>query len=258
MDATALPQEVPEANLMRSQTRRVDELPSYLVPDTELGMGASLGNSRCWITTKGTGDIESVFSTYLGQKVLGALCVRYRCVGHPLQLPFQEDGGRFAPYGASQPERMIQIYRQAPGQFEIHPAFQRHTYKLPGSIQVEETVFVPSVTTPMQVHEHLEMGSPVCYQVVRLQSRAAHPVHLSVNGYAQLQGATPADLSASYDPGLGQGGLVARNQSHPDWVRLFGVSGLQVRVARFETGFDDRQVYETTNVTQLPKFGPKR
>lgn len=251
MDATALPQKVPEANRVLSQTRGVDELPSYVVPDSELGMGASLGNSRCWITTKGTGDIESVFSTYLGRRVLGTLCVRYRGVGHPLQLPFKEDGGRSVPVDVRAGERLMQIYRQAPGHFEIHPAFQRHTYALPGSIHVEETVFVPVVTTPMQVHEHLEMGSPVLYQVIRLQSRAAHPVRLSVHGYAQLQGATPADVSASYDPSLGQGGLVARNQSHPDWVRLFGVSGLQVRVARFETGFDDRQVYETTNVSPL-------
>ena len=59
-------------------------------------------------------------------------------------------------------------------------------------------------------------------------------------------------LHATYDAGLGQGALVARNQSHPDWVRIFGVSGLQVRVARWATGFDYRQLYETTNVSQVP------
>src|SRR5262249_14126984 len=89
------------------------------------------------------------------------------------------------------------------------------------------------------------------YQVIRLRSRASRTVRLRVYGYAQMQGATPADISATYDSSLGQGGLMARNQSHPDWVRIFGVSGLQVRVARWETGFDDRQVYETTNVANL-------
>ena len=251
MNATTLPQDASEADLVLPKTHRVDELPSYCVPDTDLEMGASLGNSSCWITTKGTGDIESVFSTYLGQKVLGALCIRYRVVGRLLLLPFQESAGRFAADCTPTGERLIQVYRQTPGQFELHPAFQRHTYELPGDLWVEETIFVPSVTPPMQAQEHPEMESSVCYQVVRLQSRAVHPVRLWVDGYAQLQGATPADVSATYDPGLGQGGLVARNQSHPDWVRIFGVSGRQVRVAGFETGFDARQVYETTDVTPL-------
>src|SRR5690348_10862721 len=128
MDATAMPQETSQADLVLSKTRRVDELPSYCVPDTDLEMGASLGNSSCWITTKGTGDIESVFSTHLGQKVLGALCVRYRVVGHLPDCPYQEGEARCAPDGASTPERLIQVYRQTPGQFELHPAFQRHTY----------------------------------------------------------------------------------------------------------------------------------
>jgi glycogen debranching enzyme len=255
MEATAIPQETPEAAFglhpVLSMTRHVDELPSYIVPDTDLEMGSSLGNSSCWVTTKGTGDIESVFSTFLGQKVLGAICVRYSGIGRRLQRPFQEGGVRAAPDGAKKQDGQIQLYSQAPGTFEIHPAFQRHTYELPGNIQVEETAFVPSVTTPMQAHEHLEMESPIIYQVIRLRSRAPRPVHLRVYGYAQMQGATPADLSATHDPGLGQGGLVARNQSHPDWVRIFGVSGLQVRVARWETGFDDRQIYEMTNVGQL-------
>jgi hypothetical protein len=46
MNPTAIPQEAPEADLVLSKTRRVDELPSYLVADTELGMGASLVQSQ--------------------------------------------------------------------------------------------------------------------------------------------------------------------------------------------------------------------
>jgi hypothetical protein len=255
MDAIASSQEAPDARLglhpIHFKTRHVDELPSYLVPDSDLEMGASLGNSSCWVTTKGTGDIETIFSTFLGQKVLGALCVRYSGVGRRLQRPFQEGGVRTDGNAAARQDGQIHLYSQAPGRFEIHPAFQRHEYELPGTILVEETVFVPCVTTPMQAHEHLEMQSPVIYQVIRLRNRAALPARLRVYGYAQFQGATPADLRASYDSALGQGAIVAQNESHPDWVRLFGVSGLQVRVARFETSFDDRQIYETTNVLQL-------
>jgi hypothetical protein len=40
------------------KARNPHELPSYYLPDTDLEMGASLANSSCWLTTKGTGDIE--------------------------------------------------------------------------------------------------------------------------------------------------------------------------------------------------------
>jgi glycogen debranching enzyme len=255
MSTSAVPQEAPEAGLglrpILSKMRNIDELPSYVIPDTDLEMGASLGNSSCWVTTKGTGDIESIFSTYLGQKVLGAICVRYSGVGRRLQRPFQEGGVRPEHDGAKKQDGQIQLYSHEPGTFEIHPAYQRHSYELPGDIHVEEMVFVPSVTAPLHAHEHLEMESPVVYQVIRLRSHASLPAQLRIYGYAQMQGATTADLSATYDQALGQGALVARNASHPDWVRILGVSGLQVRVARWETGFDDRQIYETTNVSQL-------
>src|SRR5215467_8191369 len=108
MSTSAIPQEAPEAGLglhpVLSKTRHVDELPSYIIPDTDLEMGASLGNSSCWVTTKGTGDIENVFSTYLGRQVLGAICIRYSGTARPLQRPFQEGGVPGAPNGASQQE----------------------------------------------------------------------------------------------------------------------------------------------------------
>src|SRR5262249_3201887 len=148
-----------------------------------------------------------VFSTYLGQNVIGAICVRYSGSARPLQRPFQEGGMPPESDGASTQDGHIRLSSQAPGTFELHPAYQRHEHALPGNLQVEETVFVPNVTTPMQAHEHLEMASPVIYQVIRLQNRAAQTACLRVYDYAQLQGATPADVSATYDPALGQGAL---------------------------------------------------
>lgn len=59
------------------------------------------------------------------------------------------------PDGPNTQDGQIQLSSQTPGTFELHPAYQRHEYALPESIQVEETVFVPSITTPMQAHEHL-------------------------------------------------------------------------------------------------------
>ncbi len=259
MDTTTLPPTAPEAGLgvhpILSKTRNIDELPSYVVPDTALEMGASFGNSSCWVTTKGTGDVETLFSTYTGENVTGSICVRYSGIGRPLARLYRRngDGGQPPPgaNGHTQTEGQIQLYSQAPGVVEIHPAYQRHQYELPGNIAVDETVFVPNVAPPTQAHQHPEMESPIVYQVVRLRNDGSLPAELHIYGHIQFQGSTPADLSGDYDPTLGQGALLARSQSHPDWARIFGVASSQARVARWETSFDDRQVYEMTNVRPL-------
>ncbi len=259
MDAMTMPPPTPEAGSgvqsVRSKARHIDELPSYVVPDTALEMGSSFGNSSCWVTTKGTGDIETLFSTYTGEKVTGAICLRYSGIGRPLSRLYRphQNGGAPTPSVDEQAQRegQIQLYSQAPGVFEIHPAYQRHQYECPGDISVEETVFVPNVAAPDHSQQHPEMEAPIVYQVVRLRNDGAHTAHLRVYGHIQFQGDTPADLSGDFDPSLGQGALIAHSKSHPDWVRLFGVASSQARVARWETGFDDRQVYETTNVRPL-------
>src|SRR5215469_10043307 len=99
MEATLLPSPTPEGGLgihqVQSKIRHIDELPSYVVPDTALEMGSSFGNSSCWVTTKGNGDIENLFSTYTGEIVTGALCLRYSGIGRPLSrlyLPPQNGG----------------------------------------------------------------------------------------------------------------------------------------------------------------------
>jgi hypothetical protein len=262
MSTTVLPHKAedlkPERQPVTSTTREGDKLPSYVLADTELEMGASLGNSSCWVTTKGTGDIESIFSTYLGLKVVGAVCVRYSGIGRRMELPYQEGGvptaqPAVAQDGAARLSGQIQLYRQTPGRFVLHPAYQRHEYALPGDLYVEETMFVPRVQVPGPAearYEQLGFASPIIYQVVRLRNDGAVPARFSAYGYARLQGATPADVSGKYDPTLGEGALVAHNRSQPEWVRIFGIAGQQ-RVARWETGFDDRQIYETVNVLPL-------
>src|SRR5262249_42240400 len=139
MDAMTLPQQAPEAGLgihpVLSKMRHIDELPSYVVPDTALEMGSSFGNGSCWVTTKGAGDIETLFSTYTGEKVTGAICIRYSGIGRPLSRLYRppQNGGQQAPAvdeGARR-EGQIQLYSQAPGVFEIHPAYQRHQYECP-------------------------------------------------------------------------------------------------------------------------------
>jgi hypothetical protein len=263
------------------KARTPHELPSYYLSDTDLEMGASLANTSCWLTTKGTGDIESLFSNFLGIQVLGAICVRYAGVGHRIvrpgrhddDLPQQpekaalaasaEDEHRPVPLpGVSEEalaraqharpmEAFVRLRRQTQGEFELHPAYQRHHYDLPGRLHAEETVFVPHVAAPTQMQERLLLEEPLIYQVIRLHNHADITRRLRVYGYAHLHGATIPDLAASYDPDLGQGALVAWNQSHPEWVRIFGVAGKQAQISGWETTFDASQIYETTHVFPL-------
>jgi hypothetical protein len=235
------------------------ELPAYFVPDTGLEVGENLANSSCWVTTKGTGDVESVFSAYLGQHVLGTLCIRYSSIGQRLLCPgadnVQLDQQAPASAGTSPSQddsfaASILLYSQKPGEFELHPAYQCHRYELPGNMQVEETLFVPCLAAPTPASKHW-FETPILYQVVRLHNVSSMPTQLRIYGYVQFRGETPADISASYDPTLGQGGLVASNQSHPDWIRLFGVVGCDVRVTGWETSFDASQMYERAHVFPL-------
>ncbi len=45
------------------ETAHPDQFPTYILPDTGLEMGVSLGNAKCWVNTKGSGAIEHLFST---------------------------------------------------------------------------------------------------------------------------------------------------------------------------------------------------
>ncbi len=272
-----------------AKPRHRHDLPTYLVPDSDLEMGASLGNTRCWVTTKGNGDIESLFSTHLGIPVVGAICLRYSGVGHRIIRPGPHEGALDASQangtppeenaaaqarkssinGAASPESIplkpeqfaaedgkthafIHLRQETPGQFEIHPGFQTHRYDLPTNLKVEETIFVPHVASPVQTRDHNDLEQPLVYQIVSLHNSSALPRSLRIYGYARLRGATPADITTTYDPTLCQGALVAKNASKPDWVRIFGfAAGQDIHVSGWETTFDASQIYETTHVFPL-------
>jgi hypothetical protein len=186
MDSAVVPTKVHDAGPARhhviAQPRHRHDLPVYFIPDTDLEMGSSLGNTRCWLTTKGTGDVESLFSTHLGQAVVGATCLRYSGVGHRIIRPGRHEEAvgigllqdqakaqanglltsdeEAIPLPGVLPEAQqyalhdgmstafIHLRQEMPGQFELHPAYQRHRYDLPGGLKVEETVFVPHVAAP--------------------------------------------------------------------------------------------------------------
>ncbi len=222
--------------LPSSEPRRPGELPSYHLADDQLEMGASFGNAKCWVNTRGTGSIEQIFACDLGLLVYGAVVVRYTGVGNRLVRP-----GRHREGVARMPEEedsFVQLRSDSPGTIQIHPCYQRHDFDLPGGLHVRETVFVPKAPGRER---------PLAYQVVDILNQGPIRQRLRVYGFARPRGATEADIQARYD--LKLGALLAWNQSHPDWVRCFGCAGVEVRC--YETSFDFSQVYEPTHVFPL-------
>src|ERR1700728_3303272 len=115
-------------------------LPTFRLTDSELGMGASLGNSAIWVNTKSTGAVERVFSNALAQSLIGTISVRYG--------GFALSEGVLGNRSGSSRSRYIALRADAGHlNFEIHPAYQRVSFKLGGVVDVSETTFVPFEAT---------------------------------------------------------------------------------------------------------------
>src|SRR5579872_4618757 len=71
---------------------RLRAIPWYTVSETELEVGASLGNSAVWVNTKSTGAIERVFSLDRGTSFFGSVIIRYAGSGAVPKDASSEDG----------------------------------------------------------------------------------------------------------------------------------------------------------------------
>lgn len=212
-----------------------DQLPSYVLPDTGLEMGASLGNGKCWVNTKGNGTIEHLFSTELGKIVMGPMTLCYSSIGSELARGRAEPReARACPpcelLSAERPDAFVQIQPETPGTFELHPAYQRHQFTLPHALDVVETTFVPKGGEEQAI----------LYRQLEITNRAPLLRQLRIYGFAHLRGETEPDLEATFHPE--QQVLMASNRCHPDDTRVFGVT---TPVAAFETTFDSSLVYNT-------------
>ena len=114
-------------------------------------------------------------------------------------------------------------------------------------------VFVPlGLLAPACPRTRWKWNRPSSIKSVRLHNHAALPGAVARLWLCPVAGGRSlTDLSTNYDPGLGQGGLVAHSQSHPDWVRLFGVAGFAGACLSLGGELRYRQLYETTNVSPL-------
>ncbi|MBI3945219.1 MAG: hypothetical protein HY321_04820 [Armatimonadetes bacterium] len=177
---------------------------TYELPDTELPHGSSLGNAHGFVTSKGTGAMEGLFSTDLGRRVTGALVLNYFAEYTDLsRLAVEEEH----PAGSG---TLVRLEPAGPGRFRLHPAYQRHLFTLVGGFDVEETLFLPRTN-----------GEDPClaYQMARVTNHSARPTVVAVVACIHLPGDMVPDIVAEYRPGMS--GFTAWNRSHPEWARVF-------------------------------------
>ncbi|GAC1540980.1 MAG: hypothetical protein NVS2B17_17820 [Candidatus Velthaea sp.] len=182
------------------------KLPTYCLPDSELGMGASYGNSGVWINTKNTGAIERLFCLAHGESAIGSITTRYGISGTPLgALKELSDSG--VEYISLRPDGPVR-------HFELHPAYQRVTFTIVKSVEVRETTFVP-------LQADLEIDDvPVAYQVIELHNCHHKTQDVRVLAFARLRGSLPEDVVVKYVPELNA--LAAYNAGSPKTTRFFG------------------------------------
>ena len=156
-------------------------LPSYSLPVEALEYGASLGNAHTWLTTRGGGSIQEIYSIDTGRAVVGTVAVRYAVPTHLLVPP-----GTAGEHGGG----AVALRPADPGTIEIHPAYQCRHFSLPGSIEVAETVFVPLTG---------DDDPTVAYYKVEIANAGDVASELAVYGHARLGGTAGADVAARWD-----------------------------------------------------------
>lgn len=206
------------------------------VPDTELVVGSSLGNDKCWATSKGTGATQSIFSIDLGVDVFGSMNVCYCSSDHQIIHQGCADETVTA-LGLCQLDSYIQLPQIGSGIFQLHPAYQNHQFELPSKIKISETFFLPCTA---------KIDPVVVYQIIELENFSEDIQRLRIYGYVNLRGNTPCDIQARYDPV--QKAIVAWNNCQPSWTRLFGCTR---GPDGYEVTHDVSQVYDPINVLPL-------
>jgi len=220
---------------MLTVKERTAGLPSYMLSDDALAMGASLGNSAIWVDTKGTGAIERVFHAGVGESLFGAVSIRYGLTSQSLRSTWMRSAHEAGE------RAFIALHADGPGTFEIHPAFQRHNFTIAGTVQVSETTFVP-------LSDNVAAGNdqPVVYQHVELRNDSDATHGLRVMGFARLRGTLAPDVSARFE--AGSDALVAAGAERPTAVRCYGLTRPPTKYA---TTFDFGRVYDPTHLHPL-------
>ncbi len=168
---------------------------AYVLPDTEMAQGSTIGAPRCCLVLKPTGAIQKIYSPDAGYDFLGAVEVHYWNRRSKIRL------GR----------------RQ--GEFHIHPERQDHIFTLDNGVTVHEQIFpYNSDWTTTQT-----IPPPAVYYRIHFKNTSQSEVAFDSYAFCELRGNTAHDVVAEYDGALG--GIVAWNRSSPSQLRLFAMLG---------------------------------
>jgi hypothetical protein len=211
-------------------------LPSYRTTAGRLGTGASFGNSALWVNTKNTGDIERVFSVVHGCSLIGSIAIRFAIAGRPLRDaaldPSETSTKMYTPLSLSLDDVLV----------ELHPACQKRSFEIAGSIHVTETVFLP--LSPIK--DGTESDPSVLYQLIDIDNRGSSQQELRISGFARLRGDSDDNVVTRYEETVF--GLVAKNQGDDNCTRVFALTR---RPTAYETSFDFGNVYSASRTDDL-------
>ncbi len=222
--------------MLKTNNITVSELPSFTLSESNLGMGASYGNSALWIHTKGTGAIERIFLNDVGRALVGAVQVRYGARARRLdrRVPLLDGHPDNDAYTAIYPEGGTRT-------FEIHPAYQRVRFRIARVIDIEETTFLPYGPGAPG-----DKDPPIVYVAVSLHNRDSDSHVIRVTCSAELCGTPRAQVASYFDESAHA--LVASNIVKPNWACVFSASD---EPSRYSADLDFGSVYDASHVHSL-------
>ncbi|MDD3925419.1 MAG: amylo-alpha-1,6-glucosidase [bacterium] len=177
-----------------------DGMQFYVMPDRGLSSGASYGNSRLWVATKGNGDIGSIFSNDIGRHVVSAVSIV------PTVLSY-----RNVEYALGKADVYSRLRQDGDGSFTFHPVYQQHNFRLLLDLHVRDRIWLP-----LEACGDL----PVCYREIYIANHSSQTAELRIFAYSQIRGETEPDMQGYYDENLGL--LCCFNRSNPDNIRFTG------------------------------------
>ena len=166
---------------------------AYVVSDSEMAQGSTLGSPKAVVIIGATGAIEKFYSIDAGRVVVGTVMVHHwdESTGVPLT--------------------------RSHGHFVIHPHHQEHFLELSNGVTVREDIFVLSGQPAGR-----RVDPPAAYYTVELSNPTHDPIVIGTYASARLRGDTGPDVRTGYR--RRQHALFAWNAAEPGLVRSFGSS----------------------------------
>ena len=136
-----------------------ERISTYVVPDTQMAVGSTLGSPKAVVVLKANGAIERFYSIDAGKVMIGGV-----------QIAFWDgaSGARLA---------------KLPGDFVIHPDRQEHVYQLTNGVSVRESAFVLSGEPEMD-----SADPAIAYLAVALECAGDEEIGIAVMASAQMRG----------------------------------------------------------------------